>query len=117
MGALLDLADALLQVEHKAFTQTDGNLAKKMKAAAGTQIHSAKVLTVEEQTRGAVQICPHLFAKVPVVAATGPSRLVMQTQDIRTAFAQLIRNGYVGVPILGIGPGEILEQLHSDRKE
>lgn len=117
MGALLDLADAVLHVERQAFESTKGDLRKKMEAADATQVHSQKVLTREEMTRGAVQICPHLFAKVPLVAASGPSRIVMHTRDIRAAFWQLMRNGYVGIPILGIGPRHVLEQLDRDRKE
>jgi hypothetical protein len=118
LAFLCDLADTLLELESKAFEMQPGTVRQKLQAAHNSELVLRRRLTREQEVRMSVQIGPHLFAKVRKVAVhPALSECFLKTHEVRAGFDAMTRNGYAGVPILGLSPADVLEQAEYDTKE
>ena len=117
LAYLFGMADNVLLIEKRAFEMQEGSFLHKLEAARIAEMVTEKVLSREEAKRGAVQLAPHLFARVPIVSVPpAPSKCYVKTHEVRDAFDALMRNGYNGIPILGLSPAQVLAQCLKDGK-
>ncbi len=114
---LANMADGVLMIEREAFKLQPGVFLMKLEAARIAECVIERILTVEQIKRMAVQLAPHLFAKVRIVSAPpAPTKCYVKTHEVRDAFDGMIRNGYNGIPIMGLSPAEIIDQAEVDAK-
>jgi hypothetical protein len=112
---LASMADGVLMIEAESFRLQEGNVLRKLKAASVAECVMERILTAEQTKRMAVQLAPHLFAKVRIVSAhPAPSKCYVKTHEVRDAFDAMIRNGYNGIPIMGLAPTAILQAVGKD---
>lgn len=115
---LLQAQYICLMVEEAAFRDTKGTLLERFRAARDSTAVMEKVLTEKEARQGHVVFGPGIQGRVSIAGPPGkPSRVHVTCKTIREGLAHLRRNGYAGIPLMGIDPADVVKALEYEEKE
>lgn len=112
-----EIARAVLYAEQMVFEKADGSTSDKLKAARDSYIEAGHKMRQEDLLQKRIWLAPHLFAEVmKAVPQPGVATVRIRCKDVRDEFKVMALDGYVGMPVLGLGPSEILKQMTRDKR-